>query len=132
MKSVSPLVAQIALNSTNCKYEWTARKVSIIRLTRTHCRSTDFTNIPKCIISRLMQRCTNSDTMQLAQQPLLSCQPFRLPSLSRHLAFKSSPADTIPTSRDYSRFYPRKVRRSYQSWFCERMTARSSVCVFSL
>lgn len=75
---------QIRLNSA--EYEWTARRANVKRSMRTRRRSIGSTNIPKCIISRLVQCCMSSDTMQAVQQPLLTVQPFPLlitwPSIS--------------------------------------------------
>lgn len=91
-----------------------------------------FTNIPKCIVSRLMQRCTSSDTLALRGSLTFSFHPspstvprplFHRPVHASHAVSVSfipfQPASSlpsirargprgIPTSRDYFRFYPRR------------------------
>lgn len=77
----SRLDQQIKLNPA--EYEWTACRANVKRSPRTRRRSIGSTNIPKCIISRLVQCCTSSDTMQSMQQPLPI--PLCFPSLSLSL-----------------------------------------------
>lgn len=66
-------------------------------------RSIGSTNIPKCIISRLVQCCRLF--WYDATRAVTSSHPPTLFSLSHHLAFNSSHAGMISTSYDYLRFY---------------------------